>query len=458
MQTKSVRNATWVLALALIWLFCTGTTYYVCDNSTDCNAGDGSGWSTGSDSGGGESRGDPWKTLQYAENNVSAGDFVIVGDGTYDEFEINVHGSAGSPVTFESENLHGACIDGEITTTSPGLDGIEIYRTAHITIKKFEIKRCKRGVALLAVASGDPCEYITLEQLKVHSNGIWYVDDDCNDGGSGPWAGIYSQAATRHFIIRQCKVYDIGRKSRKSDGGACCGDDYFYDHCLYILGTGVTIENNVLYNSWGGWPLKFMGSEFAHSSGIDRLIRNNTFAHKLPQEDIDCQWRGNGTQGHLEFASGGGAYDNGTQVFRNNAIYDPPYDHASWRSGSLADTSFSNLYTSADTLVYEYDGSGTPSSSNVTLAASLASFGFTDADNDDFSLTSESSLIDAGTATGAVTVDIDGNARVGLPDVGAYEYGSSSETPLELPLGELTITSDPLGTGTGDSSPLGQIR
>jgi hypothetical protein len=61
-------------------------TYDVCDHVATCNAGQGSGWQTGSDrfsKSQAQSKTTPWKTIDQAEEHVAGGDTVIVGDGVY---------------------------------------------------------------------------------------------------------------------------------------------------------------------------------------------------------------------------------------------------------------------------------------------------------------------------------------------------------------------------------------
>ena len=60
-----------------------GNTYYVCDNAADCNAGGGSGWSTGDDTNNCSSKATPCKTIKGGIEKLSSGDTLIIGDGVY---------------------------------------------------------------------------------------------------------------------------------------------------------------------------------------------------------------------------------------------------------------------------------------------------------------------------------------------------------------------------------------
>ena len=93
-----------------------GTTYYICYNATDCNAGAGSGWSTGNDGNNGTARATPWKCPKGMQGNLGPGDTVIMGDGTYTHanctnggtsgflLTITADGTAGNEITIRGEN------------------------------------------------------------------------------------------------------------------------------------------------------------------------------------------------------------------------------------------------------------------------------------------------------------------------------------------------------------------
>jgi len=58
---------------------------------------------------------DPYLGLQEAADNAQAGDHFIVSSGTYQEFTILNSGTETEPISFISEEQHGAIIDGENT-------------------------------------------------------------------------------------------------------------------------------------------------------------------------------------------------------------------------------------------------------------------------------------------------------------------------------------------------------
>jgi hypothetical protein len=82
-----------------------------------------------------------------------------------------------------------------------------------------------------------------------------------------------------------------------------------------------------------------------------------------------------------------------------------------------------------------HDICGSPGIQNATLS----SF--------DAHLTAGSAAINAGTSSGAPTVDYDGNLRSGAPDIGAYEYGASPPPTLpSLSIDDVSVTEGNSGS------------
>src|SRR5687768_436072 len=59
---------------------------------------------TGNNSNSGNSWAQAWLTLQYAANNISAGDTVWVADGTYTGFDLRTSGTNTNPIVFIAAN------------------------------------------------------------------------------------------------------------------------------------------------------------------------------------------------------------------------------------------------------------------------------------------------------------------------------------------------------------------
>lgn len=407
-------------------------TYYVCDDGVIANAGAGSGWVTGNDANNGTSRSTSFKTIQAAEDTVIAGDVVTVGDGTYDPFEIRAAGSSDNWITFQAENQHGALIDGGVTSVLQDVSGINIYRTKYINIDGFEIIKCSIGVAVRGVHKTDTSTDINLKKLKIHGLGRLYTDIGCNDGSSPPWTGIYTQGAVFRVLVDRCIIYDIGRLENNccNNNGVPISSEYFYDHNVYLTGHEHTMQNCILYNAYSGWPLKLSGTNHPAIAAFGYKIINNVIAHPANQNHNTsplCDSRN--PVGHIEHVIG----DTLTSTIRNNIFYNPPGECVIWQGdGNLNNITFENNITSAQDWIFQYDGTGTLSTSNCVKALALASFHMTDPVNNDFTLLSNASLlIDQGIATDTPSHDYLGNPRPynSVCDIGAYEYQGFMATP-----------------------------
>ena len=245
------RMLPFLVILLLLPSVISAATYYVCDSGADCNVGAGSGWSTGSETNNGLSKSSPFKRIQQAADVVSAGDIVIVGDGTYTDsntFDSVVYinrktGTADNWITFRSENLHGAVLDGQNGTLDTGF---YLYynpsggsQDAYVRIEGFEIKDFRRG----GIHLRSPHD-VYIYKNKIHGNGRNFVGD-CpdppNSGGIMPGA-ITSKEDTYNITVDSNLLYDIGRKHHEY----CCVSDCKYDHIIYASGAGCIIKNNIL--------------------------------------------------------------------------------------------------------------------------------------------------------------------------------------------------------------------
>ncbi len=117
----------------------TGKIYYVCGSGSACGAG----WATGDDTNSlteAQNKLSPWKTIDYAEETVKAGDMIIVGSGIYNTHSaeysdtvlyIQNTGKPGLPITIKSEKKWGAIIDGSGLHSGVWFDCDEIQPLLH---------------------------------------------------------------------------------------------------------------------------------------------------------------------------------------------------------------------------------------------------------------------------------------------------------------------------------------
>ncbi len=239
--------------LILVCLQAQATTYYVCDDGTDCNAGAGSGWSTGNDSNDGLAKSTAWKTVDEAQANVSAGDTVIVGDGTYTNWDgddylwrVTSTGTSGNWITFKAENKWGAILDGQLSTSFGVTFGSS---AAYIRIEDFEIKNCYQAGVINLFNPG--ADNIYVYRCWIHHHGR---------SGFGLYHG------SDNWTLDSNVIHDIWV------------GDQFRHHGVYAKDTlNLKIINNIIYDCPNGWPIHlFMGT------GTNTEIINNTLAGKNP--------------------------------------------------------------------------------------------------------------------------------------------------------------------------------
>ncbi len=87
----------------------------------------------------------PWKTVQKAANSAQPGDVVCVRAGTYNEkITINVSGTAGAYITFQSYPGETAVLDGTGITVPADDNGmIFVQDKAYLIIRGFEVRNYK---------------------------------------------------------------------------------------------------------------------------------------------------------------------------------------------------------------------------------------------------------------------------------------------------------------------------
>jgi parallel beta-helix repeat protein len=219
------------------------TTYYVAPNGNDSNPG---------------KQLQPWRTIQKAANNMTAGDSVVVMPGNYDErVHITTSGASGAPITYQAE-------------------GTVIMK----------------GFTILA-------DYITIEGFDI---------TDTDNSWSNGW-GIFVQGS--HCVLKSNYIYFATR------GGiilfANGGDDPVTSNCVVMnnrlrrnsqLGIEVQGRNNLIegneiwrtiqyHPKWTN-PPSYVDADGIRFFGIGHTIRKN-FIHDIRLDDpenvnphIDC--------------------------------------------------------------------------------------------------------------------------------------------------------------------------
>jgi serralysin len=386
---------------------------------------------TGSATGNG-SAASPWLTISKAMLKVTAGDTVVVGSGTYNEFvRISAHGTENAYVTVRSAVPGGAKIVAPSTDfgvhiqgdyvkldgfdiSGARLSGITANLTHHVVISN-NIAHDNGNHGISATRS----DYITIEGNETYGN-----------AKTGPYSGIsifHPENLTGNMtdtgyriIVRNNVSHDnVTQSGPHSDGNGIIMDDFRSTQDTtrdpYLFQS--LVENNTVYSN-GGKGIQVDWTDYA-------TVRNNTAWHNNVDPLATGTWKG-------EISN----MNSSNNIWVNNlAVADPskvPYATA------IDNTSYPGYVNSNNTWANNltYNGiSGDPSIKNTGNPPPTVEAGnllgvnpmLIDPSNDDFRLNSLSAAIDNGTKSyGFATYDFFGNVRAGSIDIGSHEAGDSN--------------------------------
>lgn len=183
--------------------------------------------------------------------------------------------------------------------------------------------------------------------------------------------------------------------------------------------SGTVISQNVFD---GNHMALALSGAYAHATGnavLNTVISNNVFARSAPWDAIDL--------------SGGGPNSNGNRVDGVHIVNDT----IAFNAGSIlfhinSGKASSNKISHVDvqnTIFWMNNSAdvGGPDGAAVapTIRSSLTGVDPLFVSAQDFHLQAGSPAINAGTASGAPTVDLENGLRDGAPDIGAYEFGAT---------------------------------
>ena len=117
--------------------------------------------------GGNGTSANPYLGLQAAADNAQPGITFIVRPGTYTPFNVATNGTANAPITFRSETLHAAIVDGG--NTSSGVIVLGDFTTdslQHIIIDGFKIQNGNYGI------DAQHTQFITIKNCWIE-NVVW---------------------------------------------------------------------------------------------------------------------------------------------------------------------------------------------------------------------------------------------------------------------------------------------
>ena len=410
-------------------------TYYVSPQGNDTNPG---------------TEAQPWKTVQFAVNEALPGDILLVEDGVYQGPIIMTRsGTPDAYVTLKAVNTWGAkiavanglgaedgikavanyvTIDGfELYDTAPGSghlgNGITVYENHHVTIRNNKIHDFG-GSGIQATHF----DHVLIENNVVYNNAKYNSNQP--SGISLYQAVAVDDAPGYHAIVRNNRSYGNINLVPLNANGTRDGNGILIDDFRNSAGENpgevafpyrTLIENNLCYDNGG------KGIQVFKSDHVD--IFNNTAYHNNHDEQNEGTWRA-----ELSLAYGDDT------VWRNNiGVAKPGEGILEWNRAILIARSGETVWE--NNITYN----GTPGELSVQVDNALETEAyliannqmgvnplFTDAGSQDFSLTTESPAINAGSNDIVSFVDINYLTRPeNAVDIGAFEFVDPG-LPVEL--------------------------
>lgn len=392
---------------------------------------------SGSNSNNGLSPGTAFLTIQYAENQCDPGDSVIVANGSYAGFYVDVSGTVSAPIVFLANGNAVYITSPTSTTDGINVEGDEDNGVNHIELNGFIVNDMPRnGIRLVyahnCIVRNCSCDsnfergIFTgfTDDILIEYNVCTYSDDE---------HGIYVSNSSDRSIIRYniCHHNNRGGIQINADasqgGDGISSDPQIYGNVLYENGVaggaainldgvqGAFIYNNLLYENHAS------GIALFQQDGAEPAI-NATIVHNTIVNASNARWC-------ILIVNGA----TGAQVYNNILI-----NQHSWR-GSIAldpdavpgfDSDYNILVNSlsddGDGIWMTFDAwQDLGYDLNSMLADPLDEI-FINENGEDYHLLMNAQAVDAGSAAFSFGVDddLEGNDRPSGTehDIGTYEY------------------------------------
>jgi len=373
----------------------------------------------------------PWRTLQHAADSVGAGDTVSVRSGDYAGAYIENSGTSSQPIVFRAFGSETPSITEDNPETP---DGINIEGASYVTVQGFTLNgRSRAGIRAAT------CDHVTIRDNRIDGSGKWgiftaFCDDIVIDhnvaANTDEQHGIYVSNSGDRPIVRNNTIYGNTQAGIHMNGDISNGGDGVISDAL--------VENNVIWDNGSG------GASGINCDGVqDSLIRNNLIFDEhasgisLYQIDGGEASTGNRVLNNTILVASDGRWALNIQdgarnnVASNNILLNANSSHGaidisddslsgfSADNNAVTDRFTTNGGDSVLSLSEWRSETGNDANSFVSASSNL----FTNAADDDYSLSSTSPAIDAGETVADVPSDILGVARpqgAGF-DIGAYE-------------------------------------
>lgn len=400
----------------------------------------------------------PWKTIQFAVDQLQSGDILLVEEGDYRGFVVRRSGTVQAPITIKAKG-GGVNIVTDSGTGDDPEERITVNNSNYVIIDGFNVPgdhTSGNGIGAHGATVSKPMQGIVFRNNTVHDvgsgntygNTCIYVSNangaivENNTVYNCGEHGVYiANAGAKNSIVRGNRIYDTGTNGIHANGDKSIGGDglltglVFSDNIIYGVGQNAInmdgvqdslISNNLLYrNDKHG----VAGYQIDGAAGPQNItIVNNTI-------DDNNDWA-------VRFSE-----DKGGHIIFNNILLSQLGSIRS-NSSSAASTYLADYNISSNR--YSTDGGGTVrsldnwqslTSQDMHSFIGTASQLFTNAGNGDYTLKDGVVAIDSGIASlggvAAPGVSINGvNRPAGLAyDVGAYEWGTGLVNPLPAPTG-----------------------
>ncbi|HEV7366070.1 MAG TPA: right-handed parallel beta-helix repeat-containing protein [Gemmatimonadales bacterium] len=217
----------------------------------------------------------PFKTIQRAADTAGPGDTVVVRAGRYTGpsriVSLSRGGAPGEWLTFRSEQLGGAVLDGRNGESQEAwYFGPQV---AYVRVEGFEITGLQEH-GFDTYGGG-------VHDLLIARNHVHHIGRNCTDTSNGRTGASLGEGT--HRVTFDGNVWhDIGRFAPGESGCTPANQNYQnHDHAIYVADANeITITNNVFYNLARGWAVHRYFSRGSPSHGL--TIVNNTFAGQNP--------------------------------------------------------------------------------------------------------------------------------------------------------------------------------
>lgn len=244
-------------------------TFYVAPGGSNSNSGDAT---------------HPWLTLQFAADQVDAGDTVIVRAGNYQGFDLRTSGSSTAPITFQADP--GAIINQVNPVTN---DGINIEQASYVVIDGFTLispsTTTRAGIRVVGdgdIEANNFSSHVTVRNNTATNWGRWgiltgFVNDIVIERNTFSGAvvehGIYVSNSGDRPVVRYNHVFNNRANGIHLNGDIDSGDTDLPGVDGVI--TGARIEGNIIHGNGVGGGSGINGDGLVNAVIVNNLLYDN---------------------------------------------------------------------------------------------------------------------------------------------------------------------------------------